>query len=162
MQLPLRRAARKGPPPPFLRLKAAGRRAVAVALGLGLIASLPLIVAAGLPPTITSFSPDIGPTGITVTIHGTRLSATRSVRFNGVEASFHIVSSRELTAVVPPTATTGPITVTKPAGSASSVEDFQFSHQGCAYSVSWSLQRKVRPFFLPKIRSYTKEFTLPT
>ena len=100
------------------------RRLLALAVGLALVAALPLVVAAGLPPTITSFSPGVGPTGITVTIHGTRLTSTRSVRFNGVSASFQVVSNRELTAVVPETATTGPITVTKPAGSAVSSEDF--------------------------------------
>jgi N-acetylglucosamine-6-sulfatase len=80
--------------------------------------------AAGLPPEITSFSPSTGPTGITVTIDGRRMSAVRSVRFNGVEAQFRVVSTSTIDAVVPPTATTGPITVIKPSGSATSTPSF--------------------------------------
>ena len=123
MRKVVRRIVRSGSPGADER-PAHRRRLLALAVGLALVAALPLIVAAGLPPTITSFSPGVGPTGITVTIHGTRLTATRSVGFNGVSASFQVVSNRELTAVVPETATTGPITVTKPAGSAVSSEDF--------------------------------------
>jgi arylsulfatase A-like enzyme len=98
---------------------------VALVLGLMLITVLPETASAGLPPVVKSFSPTVGPTGITVTINGSRLFSTRHVAFNGVEASFQVISNRRLTAVVPPTATTGPITVSKPAGSTVSAESFQ-------------------------------------
>lgn len=81
--------------------------------------------AAGLPPTITSFSPASGPVGTTVTIEGTNFTGVTSVAFGGVSAaSFTVGSSTRITAVVPPGATTGPISVTNANGTGTSATDF--------------------------------------
>ena len=69
--------------------------------------------AASSGPLITSFSPEIGPVGTSVTINGLNFGAGPTVRFNGVEAtSFSVnASGTVITATVPAGATTGPITV---------------------------------------------------
>jgi len=67
-------------------------------------------VAATPPPTVTSFSPVQGDVGMSVEIQGANLTSVTSVKFNGVEASFNILAG-VLRAVVPATATSGPITV---------------------------------------------------
>nr|WP_249355532.1 IPT/TIG domain-containing protein [Chloracidobacterium sp. D] len=77
-----------------------------------------------LPPTITSFSPTSGPVGTSVTITGTNFTGTTDVRFNGVAATFTVNSNTQITATVPAGATTGPITVTNPAGTATSGTNF--------------------------------------
>jgi hypothetical protein len=77
-----------------------------------------------LPPTIVSFSPTSGPVGTSVTITGTNFTGTTDVRFNGVSATFTVVTSTQITATVPAGATTGPITVTNPAGTATSGTNF--------------------------------------
>ena len=76
-------------------------------------------------PTITSFTPAVGPAGSTVTINGTNFTGTTAVRFNGVAtATFTVNSATRITATVPSGATTGKITVTNSAGSATSATDF--------------------------------------
>ncbi len=78
-------------------------------------------------PSIISFTPAAGIVGTTVTITGTTFSATISdniVRFNGVTATVTTATTTELTAVVPPTATTGTITVTVNGNTATSTTDF--------------------------------------
>ena len=65
-------------------------------------------------PSISGFSPAVGPVGSTVTITGTGFTGTTQVRFNTTNAvSFTVVNSTTITAVVPVGATTGFITVTK-------------------------------------------------
>jgi Bacterial Ig domain/IPT/TIG domain len=76
-------------------------------------------------PTITSFSPTSGPPGTTVTVSGTNLKGARAVAFNGTKASYIVNSSSRITATVPTGATSGPITVTTNAGTASSASVFQ-------------------------------------
>jgi myo-inositol-hexaphosphate 3-phosphohydrolase len=75
-------------------------------------------------PTLASFRPTSGPVGIEVVIVGTELGSTSTVGFDAATASFTIVSEIELRATVPPGATTGPIRITNPAGTASSTADF--------------------------------------
>lgn len=76
------------------------------------------------PPTITSYAPITDfciNGGQTITITGTNFTGTTSVTFNGVNAtSFTVVSSTSITAVTPASLTAGVITITNPAGSASS------------------------------------------
>ncbi len=74
-------------------------------------------------PVITSFSPSSSTTGATITILGANFTGA-SVQFNGVAASATVVSSSQITAVVPSTATTGYITVTTSLGSANSSTTF--------------------------------------
>ncbi|TMI97768.1 MAG: hypothetical protein E6H01_12990, partial [Bacillati bacterium ANGP1] len=72
------------------------------------------------PPTITSFAPTSGPAGTSVTINGTSLTGATAVAFNGVSASFTVTSATAIQATVPAGATTGPLSVTAPAGTATS------------------------------------------
>jgi Domain of unknown function (DUF5666)/IPT/TIG domain len=76
-------------------------------------------------PAITTFSPAMGAIGTTLTLAGTGFTGTTAVRFNGISAStFMATSDTTLTAVVPPGATTGAITVTNQVGSAASSTNF--------------------------------------
>lgn len=77
------------------------------------------------PPTLSSLLPGSGPVGSPVLLRGSNLVGTRTVTFNGVAAtSFAVVSATELVATVPVAATTGPVVLTTPAGSATSATPF--------------------------------------
>jgi hypothetical protein len=71
-------------------------------------------------PTITSISPTAGPVGTVVTVNGTGFTGATAVKFNGTAAGFTVNSATQLTATVPAGATSGSITVTTPAGTATS------------------------------------------
>jgi hypothetical protein len=74
-----------------------------------------------LPASITTFSPTNSAPGTTVTITGQNLLGTTNVSFNGASASFTPpVANTTLQAVVPSSVMTGPISVTTPAGTATS------------------------------------------
>jgi len=77
-------------------------------------------------PTITSFSPTSGTAGVTsVTINGTNFTPTGTITFNGVAViSAVFVNSTQMTATVPPSATTGKIQVTTANGTGISATDF--------------------------------------
>src|SRR5919109_5451006 len=75
-------------------------------------------------PTITSFTPSQGAVGTTVLITGTGFTGVSSVTFNNVSAAFVFNSDTQITATVPTTATTGPIRVTTPGGTATSSTNF--------------------------------------
>ena len=75
-------------------------------------------------PTIASFSPATGGIGSSVTLLGANFVGVTSVTFNGLAAAFEAESADELVARVPPGATTGPITVRTPAGSAITATSF--------------------------------------
>src|SRR5436309_520676 len=77
--------------------------------------------------TITSFTPTTGPTGTSVTISGTNFTGATAIRFNGVSASFTVSSATVIQATVPAGATTGPLTVTTPGGTATSASSFTVS-----------------------------------
>ena len=82
-------------------------------------------VTAGLAPTITTFSPDNGVAGTLVTINGTNFTGATSVAFGGTSTNQFIVNSaKKITATVPVGATTGPVTVTTPDGTAASTTNF--------------------------------------
>ena len=77
------------------------------------------------PPTITSFTPDSGPTGTAVSVTGTEFLGTTAITFNGVPATSFVVESATLiTVTVPVGATTGLLTVTTPAGTGTSRTPF--------------------------------------
>src|SRR5205823_192843 len=76
------------------------------------------------PPTINSFSPTSGPVGTSVTITGNNFAGAIAVAFNGTGASFTVNTSTQITATVPNGATTGPISVTTPGGTATSAGNF--------------------------------------
>lgn len=85
------------------------------------------VVTATAAPTITTFSPTSGLPGAAVTINGTNFDGATSVTFNGVGASFTVNSSLKITATVPSGATTGPIRVTTPSGTAMSSTNFRIT-----------------------------------
>lgn len=76
-------------------------------------------------PTVRLFAPASGAPGTAVRISGSHLIGVTGVSFNGVPATS--ISSRGdyfVVAVVPPGATTGPITVTTPNGSGAGTQTF--------------------------------------
>ena len=78
----------------------------------------------GSAPTISSFSPGSGPTGTSVGITGTNFTGATSVKFNGRAVVFGVDSGTHITATVPDGASSGRITVTTPAGTATSATNF--------------------------------------
>ena len=71
-------------------------------------------------PTVTGFTPTSGPAGTSVTLTGSGLAGATAVAFNGTAAIFSVVSDTQITAMVFPGATSGPIAVTTPRGIATS------------------------------------------
>jgi hypothetical protein len=100
---------------------------LAAACLFAVLASAPVALAApNLPPTINSFDPNAGIPGQTVTVSGPHVGdATTAVAFNGVPAArFSVLSPSRVSAVVPLAATTGPVSLTTPAGTATSSGSF--------------------------------------
>lgn len=77
--------------------------------------------------TVLQFSPSAAPVGAVVTISGTGFSAETSVGFNGVAATPSQASATSLTVAIPVGATSGPLSVTAPGGSATSAGSFTVS-----------------------------------
>src|SRR5205823_6564360 len=76
-------------------------------------------------PAISSFSPTSGPVGTGVTINGSNFTgATRVTFFNGVAATITFNSDTQIQTTVPTGATTGPISVSTTAGTATSASNF--------------------------------------
>ena len=76
-------------------------------------------------PTVTHFTPASGPAGTRVTLTGTGFLGATAVKFNGVDAtSFEVHSGMNIEAVVPPRASSGPISVMAPGGTVVSTESF--------------------------------------
>ncbi len=77
---------------------------------------------------ITGFTPAIGPTGSVVILSGGDFTGTTAVKFNGVNASaFSVTAASQIHATVPTTATTGPLSVTTPTGTATTSSNFVVS-----------------------------------
>jgi YD repeat-containing protein len=77
--------------------------------------------------SVAGFTPNSGPVAATVTIYGAGFSSTpasNTVRFNGTAASVSTASANQLVATVPAGATTGTISVTVGAQTATSAESF--------------------------------------
>ena len=75
-------------------------------------------------PNVLSITPTSGPVGTNVQIHGTGLSSTTGVSFNGTAAaSFTVLSNTFVAAIVAPGTTSGPVMVTTPGGTMSA-DDF--------------------------------------
>ena len=75
-------------------------------------------------PTVSGFTPTSGVAGVGVRINGSYFSGASAVKFNAVSAAYTIVSATQIDAVVPAGATTGKISVTTPAGTATSTGTF--------------------------------------
>ncbi len=84
-----------------------------------------------LPPTLTRFTPTRGPVGTAVTLRGTHFLGATAVEFNAVPAArFEVVSGTSVEAVVPLEATSGPISVVTPGGTALSADHFTVIDSG--------------------------------
>jgi uncharacterized repeat protein (TIGR01451 family) len=77
-----------------------------------------------LPPKILDVNPPSGPTSSDVTITGENLLEATAVQFAGTSAVFTPALLTSVVATVPASAQNGPITVTTPAGSATSLNSF--------------------------------------
>jgi hypothetical protein len=76
-------------------------------------------------PSIDSFAPNVGVAGTRVTITGANLLGATAVEFDGLPAaSFSVTSPTVVTAIVPASAATGPLTIVTPGGSVSSSSPF--------------------------------------
>ncbi len=78
-------------------------------------------------PTISGFSPTIGKAGDPVTVNGNNFETSLvndRVSFNGTLASPVSATATSISTSVPPTATSGHISVSTPAGKAVSIDDF--------------------------------------
>ena len=87
-------------------------------------ATSPFVFTVTAEPSIGSFTPAFGGTGTIVQINGANLSGTSEVRVGGTAAAFTVNSAVNLTATVPAGATTGPLSLTTPSGSATSATSF--------------------------------------
>jgi len=74
-------------------------------------------------PFVDAFPP-FGGVGATVDIVGNNLKGTTAVTFNGIAATFTVVTNVLIQAVIPEGATTGNVEVTTPHGKVSSARDF--------------------------------------
>jgi len=84
-----------------------------------------VVVPATVMPSISSFTPGSGPAGTSVVLTGSNFTGTTAVAFNGINASgFMVNSSTQITVTVPAGASTGPISVTTPGGTAASTQVF--------------------------------------
>jgi len=75
-------------------------------------------------PAITGFTPTSGPPGDPVTITGRNLSGATRVAFNGVPAAIISDTATKIVTGVPTGASSGPISVTTPAGTAAGANSF--------------------------------------
>jgi uncharacterized repeat protein (TIGR01451 family) len=75
-------------------------------------------------PRISGFSPSGGPTGAVVTITGVNFLGATNVRFGGTNAVITSVTTNQIVATVPARAPTGPVSVSAPAGSATTTSNF--------------------------------------
>jgi uncharacterized repeat protein (TIGR03803 family) len=78
----------------------------------------------GLEPFVETL-PTSGKEGVKVIILGTELTGATSVSFNGVAATFKVVSASEITARVPIGTTSGKVEVTVPSGTLASNVEFR-------------------------------------
>lgn len=84
------------------------------------------------PPTISSFTPNVGTPGTWVTVSGTRFQNISSIRFNGIpvpinQSTVQIFSTSQLRVRVPSNGSTGKISITNSTATATSASDFFFS-----------------------------------
>jgi YD repeat-containing protein len=89
--------------------------------------SAPFSVTTSMAPTITSFTPTIGTPGTALTITGTKYDTTIANDWVTLNSRYALVSSATSTSIstaVPALATSGRISVSTPAGTATSAADF--------------------------------------
>lgn len=88
--------------------------------GCGTVYSLSV----GLGPFVKT-EPTSARVGSTIIILGTNLTGATAVTFNGVSSAFKVVSSSEITAIVPSAAKSGVVSVKTPSGTLTSVLGFK-------------------------------------
>ncbi len=76
------------------------------------------------PANITGFSPSSGLPGTPVTITGLNFLGASSLSFGGIAAPFSVSGNSSITAFVPNNVISGPVTLTTPAGTATSSTSF--------------------------------------
>jgi virginiamycin B lyase len=87
-------------------------------------------ITTGETPAITGFTPSSGPPSSQVTITGQHLSRVSGVAVDGVAAAIVSVGANQVVVDVPEGATSGPITATTPAGTATSRSTFDVTSAG--------------------------------
>ena len=102
-------------------------------MAVGVVGAAPALAAL---PKIKQFSPISGPAGTSVTILGANFTGATSVQFNGAMAVYTVNSVSKITATVPSGATTGPIAVDTPGGTAISPGNFTVVPPDPAVSLS--------------------------
>jgi fibronectin type III domain protein/IPT/TIG domain-containing protein/List-Bact-rpt repeat protein len=80
-------------------------------------------------PKITRVTPARGAPGTTVTINGSGFKGASAVAFHSARATFRVVSTTVIKAIVPRKATTGRITVRTPGGTATSAHSFKVARR---------------------------------
>jgi len=81
---------------------------------------------------INNFTPNNGGAGVQITINGSGFTGATAVEFDGVNASFNVISDIQIDAIVPPGADTGFISVfTNSTCSATSVDTFFYNPAAC-------------------------------
>jgi alpha-tubulin suppressor-like RCC1 family protein len=109
---------------------------IGVTKGVSVSAGRTHMLAYGEPiPTVTSVSPNVGPTtgATTVTINGNTLTDATSVKFGATQAtSFTVNSATSITATAPPGTGTVDVTVTTPSGASPSGAFDRFTFQALA------------------------------
>ena len=87
-----------------------------------------------LAPVINSFTPTNGLPNSFVTIDGANFLGATNVTFNGVSAAFNVTADTQITATVPASASTGPISVSTPGGSVTSSVSFYLAPRLTTFS----------------------------
>jgi hypothetical protein len=114
------------------------RRVAAVGVATALLV-LGLETPAFAVTTVTSFTPTSGGVGCAVTITGTDFTGATAVEFDLTHtASFVVNSATQITAIVPATATDGPIEVTAPGGTDASAGNFDVTGAVCPTITSFT------------------------
>jgi len=90
-------------------------------------------------PSISSLGPVSGPIGTTVVIKGSGLAGTTGVSFNGTAATSFTSTGTQVAATVPAGATSGPITVTTPGGTATTATSFTVTSTVADLAVTYQI-----------------------
>ncbi len=101
--------------------------------GYGRLDAGAAVASVPLPPTITGFDPPAGRAGTSVAVTGSNLAGVTSLAFNATGTAFTVLSDTEVVTTVPAGATSGPIALRTPGGSATSRDGFVVN--GCSYAI---------------------------
>lgn len=111
-----------------------------------------------LPPFIATIQPS-GSAGQIVGILGQGFSSTSNVSFNGLDASFNVISDTYLTAAVPAGATTGPLTVTEGGSTLTTKRNFRILESSGPSATSTSLTSSLNPSTFGQSVTFTATVT---